>query len=179
MLGARPDPLAPTDEERQHALCAKEAAQLHSILTALSLSLGHWSADAPQSLEGCGGAYHPALRFEEGLGDLRRLLVQAGAEGGASEEVAREIERSGLVQKHLAPLFCTVPLAGHLPALLVLLEIFLVLTAEQPRWEFQEEQQRQRRVLKKVLGQRRVQERVLAVLVHCVSPPRYALLGGC
>lgn len=43
------------------------------------------------------------------------------------------------------------------------------MTDEHPKWDYQEDHQCQRRVIKKLLGHVRVQERILALFVHAIS----------
>lgn len=44
-----------------------------------------------------------------------------------------------------------------------------MLTDEHPKWEFREEHQYYRQILKKLLGHLKIQERLLAMLIQCVS----------
>jgi hypothetical protein len=125
MLGGLPPVKAPKGsnakapmmtEEEQHRL-EEQAKKIQALVAGIGMHLGKPGSTHQDPFA---APYLPALRFEEALGDLRRLLLPAAPVPGvpveANEEVAACLVGSGLVTRHLGPLLVSLRLPDYIPA---------------------------------------------------------------
>lgn len=106
-----------TAEERQERFSLLQNKKLQSIINEIAGHLGHWAdSKLPQDCFNGGNRYEPAMRFPEAVSDLKKMLMQntGSLNCEANEEVARLMEGAGIIQKHLAPLFVSLPLSRFL-----------------------------------------------------------------
>lgn len=125
MLGTLPPVKAPKGgnaktlmmtEEEQHRL-EEQAKKIQALVAGIGMHLGKPGSTGSDPFA---APYLPALRFEEALGDLKKLLLPAAPVPGvpveANEEVAACLVGSGLVTRHLGPLLLSLRLPDYIPA---------------------------------------------------------------